>query len=206
MTYLLLALVNWVALLPTITPSVPRLEIQKSGSSGACSGVVFEIDKDGFAHALTAAHCVERASDTERIDLTVNGRNGVAVATNNLLDLAIVRFRARGETPVTLAKATPPTGTEVAIIGYGFGIEEISVQFGRVAIPYQRDTKAVWIDGMALFGDSGGGIFSDTGDLIGITSRIYSAGMMGQMAHISAAVPIEAVHDFIDDFRAKQKK
>jgi S1-C subfamily serine protease len=205
MTALLLLLVNWVALLPSVTPSVPRLEIQKNGSAGVCSGVVFEIDKDGFAHALTAAHCVERSSDTERIDLTVNGRNGVTVATNALLDLAIVKFRARNETVVTLAKTTPPTGTEVAIVGYGFGIEELSVQFGRVAIPYQRDTKAIWIDGMALFGDSGGSVISETGDLIGITSRIYSAGMMGQMAHISAAVPIEHVNDFIDDYRAKRK-
>jgi serine protease DegQ len=204
--FLLLLQAPWADLVPTVQKSVPRLEMSRNGQQGVCSGVVFEIDPDGFALALTAAHCVERASDTERLDLTVNGRNGVVVATNTILDLAIVKFRARAEVPIVLARQAPVAGSELAIAGYAFGVEDIVVQFGRCSQSYNKETKSLWIDGMLIFGQSGGAIVNEKGELAGLTSRIYSGGAMGQMAHIGAAVPIESIKDFIDDFRERSKK
>ena len=202
----LLLVADWVALVPTVSKHVPRIEISKGGETGVCSAVVFEVDKDGYGHALTAAHCVERASDTERIDITVNGRNGVTVARNNILDLAILKFRARSETAITIASTGPLAGAEVAAIGYGFGIEEFAVQFGHIAQPLNRETKAMWVDLTALMGDSGGPIVNAQGELIGITSRIYAGGMLSQMAHITAAVPLDSLRDFIDSYQAERAK
>jgi S1-C subfamily serine protease len=201
----LLVQAPWADLVPTVQKSVPRVEIAKASGQGVCSAVVVEIDKDGFAIAVSAAHCYER-QPTERMDVTANGRNAVVVHTNNILDLAIIRFRAREELPITLAPKSPQTGERVAAVGYGFGIEELAFQYGHVSQRTNRETKSIWLDLVALFGDSGGGIVDAEGRLVGITSRIYSGGMMGQMAHITAAVPIEQVADFLDDFRALREK
>jgi S1-C subfamily serine protease len=196
---------DWSPLIPIISKHVGRVEIQKGGQSGVCSSVVFEVDKEGFAHAMTAAHCVDR-QPTERIDVTVNGRNAVPIHSNAILDLAILRFRARGEVPIQLATTSPVQGSHVAIVGFAFGVEELVAQFGYVAQSYNRETKALWINADLIFGDSGGPLIDHTGKLIGINSRIYTGGPNGQMAHIGAAVPVESIADFIDDFRDKQPK
>lgn len=194
---------EWQTVVPAAAVHLGRVEIQKAGDTGVCSSVVFEIDKDGFAHALTAAHCVDRQPN-ERIDVTVNGRNAVAIHSNSILDLAILRFRARGETPIAMATVSPKAGAQVAVIGYAFGVEELVHQFGYIAQQFNRESKSMWINIDLIFGDSGGPLVDMQGRLIGINSRIYSGGLTGQMAHIGAAVPIEALLDFIDDFRDKQ--
>lgn len=202
---LVLALADWAAILPTVEKHVPRLEMRRGDQAGVCSGVVFATDADGFAFALTAGHCVQKA-ENERLDLTVNGRNGVVVATNSILDLAIVKFRKRDEIAITLAAVPPLTGSPVAIAGYSFGVEDLVVQFGHVAQSYNKETKTIWIDGVFIMGQSGGAILNEQGELVGLTSRFYSGGLFGQSAHIGAAVTIEAIKDFIDDFRERTKK
>jgi S1-C subfamily serine protease len=196
---------DWSPLIPVISKHVGRVEIQKGGQTGICSSVVFEIGKDGFAHALTAAHCVNR-EPTERIDVTVNGRNAVPIHSNNILDLAILRFRAKDEVPIPLAPASPVQGSHVAIVGFAFGVEDLVTQFGYVAQTLNHETKAIWINADLIFGDSGGPLVNHLGQLVGINSRIYTGGPNGQMAHIGAAVPVEQIADFIEDFRDHQRK
>ena len=41
----LLLVADWVALVPTVSKHVPRIEISKGGETGVCSAVVFEVDK-----------------------------------------------------------------------------------------------------------------------------------------------------------------
>lgn len=198
---LLLAL-DWAALLPTLQKSVPRVEMQKGEQTGLCSSVVFMVDADKYGHALTAGHCVARANEQERIDITVNGRTGVVTHSNGILDLAIVRFRAKDETTVTLAPMNPPMGTPVAIIGYGFGVQSLVAQFGHVAQSFNRESKSTWINADLLFGDSGGAAFDEQGRLVGINSRVYSTGP----AHIGAVVSAEQIRDYLDAYEADLKK
>lgn len=206
MTALLLAfalaapVTDWTA----IGKSIPRLEMKHGDEKGACSGVVALLE-DGWAYALTAAHCVDKQPN-ERLDITANDRHASVVEFNTLLDLAIIRFRAHDEAAIVLAPSMPPAGAEMTVIGYAFGVSELVLQFGRVAQPYNRETKSVWFDVMTIFGDSGGAVVDNQGRLIAITSRIYSGGLGGQMAHISAAVPLDAVKDFLEDFNQKLKK
>lgn len=195
----LLLSTDWVSLFPTVAKHVPRVEIRKGEQTAICSAVVFEIDKDGFASALTAAHCVDHQPN-ERIDITVNGRNAVALHSNSLLDLAVLRFRSKNETPITLAPEEPPAGTDVAILGYGFGVEEIAAQFGHVAQAVNRETKTTWIAADMLFGDSGGALVDGQGRLVGINSRIYSGGLLGQSAHMGAVVTVTQIRDYLDAF------
>jgi len=199
-----LALALWTSVSAQTSASVPRLEMKSGETAGICSAVVFEVDADQNAAALTAGHCVE-SEPTAHFDLTVNGRHGEVVMFNRLLDLAIIRFRAHKETAIAIAPDTPADGSDVMVIGYAFGVEHLVKQFGHVAQGYNRETKSIWIDAMTIFGDSGGAVVDDQGRLIAVTSKIYSGGLVGQSAHIAAAVPVEAIHDFIDAYRRKVK-
>lgn len=193
---------DWAARVPSVAPSVPRVEIAKAGQTGVCSAVVFLIDPDGFAHALTAGHCVQKASESERIDLTVNGRTAAVTHSNGILDLAVLKYRAKDDTPIVLAPDMPAAGSHVAIVGYAFGVEELVVQFGYVAQTYNRESKTTWINADIIFGDSGGAAVDAQGRLVGINSRIYYQGP----AHIAAVVTVDALRDYLDAYRAELKK
>lgn len=196
---------DWPQTIAAAETSVPRVEMQVGEAKGVCGAVVFEIDKDGFANALTAAHCVAKP-EGQRLDLTLNGRNGATLARNDILDLAIVRFRARNETVIPLAPKTPPKGTAIAGLGYSFGVEDLATHYGHISQSWNQETKSMWVDLTTVFGQSGGALIDLQGRLVGITSRIYSGGLTGQMAHLTAAVTIEQIHDFVDEFRADQKR
>jgi len=196
---------DWVALFPTVAKHVPRVEIRKGDTTAICSAVVVRVGNDGYGLAASAAHCFDR-QPTERMDVTVNGRNAVVVSTNSLIDLALVRFRVRGETAIPFAPASPTAGSDVAILGYAFGREEMVAQFGRIALNLSKEQKVLLVDGMIAFGDSGGPSIDSQGRLIGINSHVQFAGFGGQMAHLAGVVPIESVVDFIDDFDDRNKK
>lgn len=193
---------DWPALVPTVTPSVPRVQIAKQGQTGVCSAVVFLVDADGYAHALTAGHCVAKPNESDRIDVTVNGRTAVVTQSNAILDLAILKFRRKDETPIVLAPDMPAAGAQVAIVGYAFGTEEIVVQFGHIAQRYNRESKSTWINADLIFGDSGGAAVDAQGRLVGINSSIYYQGP----AHIGAVVTVDQIADYLDAYRAELKK
>lgn len=193
---------DWVTLAPIVAKHVPRVEIQKAGQAGVCSAVVFDVDTDGFAYALTAGHCVSKASESERIDLTVSGRNAAVLHSNAILDLAILKYRAKDDKPISLAPDTPAMGTEIAIVGFAFGVEELVMQFGRIAQSYNRESKSTWLNADLIFGDSGGAAVDSEGRLVGINSRIYTQGP----AHIGAVVTVDQIRDYIDNFKATKKQ
>jgi S1-C subfamily serine protease len=187
---------DWATIVKDMSTRIPRLEMQAEGQdqAGVCSAVVYRVDADKKALALTAAHCVTH-EQAKHFDLTVNRRHADVVLYNNLLDLAVVSFKANKEVAMLRAPESPAMGTAVAILGYAFGIEEMAAQFGHVAQSANKETKAIWINADLIFGDSGGAVIDDQGRLVGINSRIYSA---RGVAHMGAAVSIEDVEDFID--------
>jgi serine protease DegQ len=190
---------DWAVIVKPVAKQVPRLEIQKDGSDapGICSGVV--LNTDGIL--LTAAHCIP-SGDPKTYSLTVNGRHAETLKVNRLLDLAIVKFHRKGEEAMALAPETPPIGTEVAVVGYGFGIEKIAVQFGRVSQSRNDETKTLWINVDLIFGDSGGAVIDSEGRLIGMSSRIYAQGP----AHMAAAISVETIEDFAEPWLPKKTK
>jgi S1-C subfamily serine protease len=190
---------DWALIVPGAIKQVPRLEILKDGTDkpGVCSGVVLNASS-GFL--LTAAHCVE--GDPKNLSITVNGRHAEIARVNRILDLAVLRFLVRKEEQMALAPETPPIGTEVAVVGFGFGIDKIAVQFGRVAQSLNRETGTLWINSEVLGGNSGGAVIDAQGRLVGMTSRVYysTASSMG------AAIPVEAIADFVEAYLPAKKK
>jgi S1-C subfamily serine protease len=179
---------DWPAVVRPLEKQVPRLEMMgpEDKAPGICSGAVINV-KAGYV--VTAAHCVEG----EHLAITVNGRHAEVARANRLLDLAVVRFEAKGEVEIELAGCAPDIGAEIAVAGYAFGIEKLAVQFGRVSQTLNGETKAMWLNVDLIFGDSGGPAVDERGRLVGINSRIYSRGP----AHLAAVVPLEAVRDFL---------
>lgn len=179
---------DWASIIKPVSKQVPRLEILAADSAkpAKCSGVIINAAE---GYVLTAAHCVEGTNNS----LTVNGRHGEVIKTNRLLDLAIVKTFLRTEKEMILATKTPSTGSEIAIAGYSFGSEEITVQFGRISQPLNPETKSLWLDGRIIPGQSGGAVINTKGELVGMTSSVYYSGA----SDMGAAVPIEQIADFV---------
>lgn len=196
---------DWQGVVHDTVPKVPRLEILQDGADSAfvCSGVIFAIDPDGTAAALTAAHCVTG----KHLTITVNRHHAEVALVNRLLDLAVVTFEAKHEQAIAFAPVTPPMGAEVAILGYALGSHDLAAQFGRVSQAWNAETETLWVNADLLFGDSGGLAIDEQGRLVGINSRIYYGGLAGQMAHVAAIIAIEDVRDFVSAYqKGKGKK
>jgi S1-C subfamily serine protease len=185
---------DWSLVVKPLNRQVPRIEIQKDDaeSPGVCSGVVLNTDP---AWLLTAAHCIP-PGDPKAYSLTANGRHAETVKINRILDLAVLKFSRKREDAIALAEDSPSIGTEICVAGYGFGIEKLAIQFGRVSQSKNDETKTLWLNVDTLFGDSGGAIVDEQGRLVGMTSKIYSKGP----AHISGAIPIETIRDFVENY------
>lgn len=191
---------DWPTVVEEARKQIPRLEILREGAAkpGVCSGVVINAD-DGYL--LTAAHCVE-VDKAKNVAITANGRHAAVEKVNVLLDMAVLKFQVRGEKTITLAPKSPVIGAEVAVLGYAFGIEDIAVQFGRVAQTFNNETKLLWLNVDLIFGDSGGGAIDANGRLVGLSSTILYKGP----AHLAAAVPIEKIRDFVEKYLPKPEK
>lgn len=181
---------DWAQIVKPTDKQVLRLESQKDGdeSPGVCSSVVIAAQ-----FVVTAAHCIP-PGDLKGFSLTVDGRHAELVKVNRLLDLAVVKFKNHGAVIMPLAPESPAAGTEVVIIGFGFGIDHLAAQFGRVSQPQNRETKMMFVNADILPGDSGGAVMDAQGRLVGVNSRVYYMGP----SHMAAAINIEQVADFIE--------
>lgn len=195
----LLLLADWIAVIPTVEKSIAKLEAQKSAQTWTCTAVIFEHDpQTGMAAALTAAHCVTKEPN-ERLDLTVSERTAYVVDSNTILDLAVVRYRMRdSEQPIAIATTLPVKGTEVMVVGYPFGLQDIGEQVGIVS-QHNKETKTTFIDADLIFGNSGGACVNAQGELVGINSAILSQGP----AHLGVIVTLDHVQDCLDSYRAR---
>lgn len=189
--------VDWALLVPGFDLHVPRVEVMRGEARRVCSAVVFEVE-GGVVSALTAAHCVEH-DPGEHLDITANGQVATLLPVSHLLDLAIIQFKAKYEVPIVFARSAPPAGTEIAILGYGFGSPTMVTQFGRVARLLHHE---LWLNADVIYGDSGGAVVDGLGRLIGINISVISSGP----SHLAVAIPVDIVIDFVDDFRQQRKR
>lgn len=190
---------DWVTITKTAIQQVVRIEIQKDGDEdkGVCSGIVINKD-DGYV--LSAAHCFP--GDDKLLAITSNGRKAKVVEVDRINDLAVLKTKFRDELQIVLADKVPPAGSDVSVVGYPFGVKEAASQFGKISQPLNKETETIWLDASIVFGNSGGSCIDADGKLIGVTSRIYYNGP----AKVGAAIAIEAVRDFVEDFLPKPKK
>ena len=147
-------------------PSVMVLEAKLKDGSGAL-GTGFVAVKDGFA--ITAWHVVRNAtsitakfSDGQQFD--VSG----LVDSDPSRDVALIRVKEFGRKPLTLATGQPGVGDKAFVIGTPIGLD-FSISDGIVSQIRQ-------LNGVNLYqytcptthGSSGGPLFNDKGEVIGI--------------------------------------
>jgi serine protease Do len=164
---------------------MPRMPLQGMGSG-------FIVHADGVV--LTNAHVVEGA-DEVRIKLSDRREfKGKVAGVDRLTDVAVVKIDAKDLPTVKLGDPSQiRVGEWVLAIGSPFGFEN-TVTAGIVSgtsrsLPEGTYVPFIQTDAAVNPGNSGGPLFNLRGEVIGVTSAIYSrtGGYMG----VAFAIPID---------------
>lgn len=171
-------------------PNQPRPQEQNS------YGSAFFITRDGYL--LTNHHVV---SDASKITITLNDRrelDATVVGSDARTDVAVLKVKETGFPALKIGNADSlKVGEPVLAIGSPFGFD-YSASAGIVSAKSRtmsRETAVPFIQtDVALNpGNSGGPLFNQRGEVVGINSRIFS-GTGGYMG-LSFSIPIDVAMD-----------
>ena len=173
-----------------------RLRIPEQAATPAIEhayGTAFFITKDGYM--LTNHHVVEGA---DTITVTLNDRtelDATLVGSDERSDVAVLKIKGTTFPALPIGDSNSlKVGEPVLAIGSPFGFD-YSASAGIVSAKsrnFSRETSVPFIQtDVALNpGNSGGPLFNQRGEVIGINSRIFS-GTGGYMG-LSFSIPIDA--------------
>ncbi|WP_297727912.1 DegQ family serine endoprotease [Limnohabitans sp. Rim8] len=179
-------------------PNRPQPSEEPAQPKGVGSG--FVLSSDGYI--MTNAHVVEGA-DEVLVTLTDKREfKARIVGADKRTDVAVVKIQATGLPAIKVGDVSRlKVGEWVMAIGSPFGLEN-SVTAGIVSAK-QRDTgdylPFIQTDVAINPGNSGGPLINMRGEVVGITSQIYSrsGGFMG----ISFAIPMDEAIRVSDQLR-----
>jgi formylglycine-generating enzyme required for sulfatase activity len=152
-----------------------------SGPTEKPAGTGVIVHPDGYV--LTAQHVV---SNARRIVVVTPGEfraPAVLVSVDPDLDLALLKMETVGlsEAPVGYAGAVR-LDQEVIVVGYPFGLKEVSVSHGRVTAVRTKGVRRVFqLDAAINPGNSGGPVFNLRGEVIGVVTTKFT--------HLSGIAP-----------------
>jgi S1-C subfamily serine protease len=134
-----------------------------------CSAVMVGADR-----LVTAKHCVP---DDAKAGDSYEG--GTLLHISPAYDFAVVQIR---DPKLRIVLKEPRAGEHLYVVGYpvqlGSSEQVLTVTDGICAGPVDSDGQ--WrITAPVYFGNSGGGVWSDNGELLGIAVSIYAAPMDG---------------------------
>lgn len=181
-----------------VTGSFNRQYIQ----SGAGSGVI--ISEDGYI--VTNHHVIENANT-----ITVTLRDGSTTYEATLIgsdednDIALIKIDAEGLTPATLGDSSSlAVGDYVVAIGNPLGTlggtvtDGIISALAREVTIEDKNMTLLQTNAQISPGNSGGGLFDASGNLVGIVNAKDSA---TEVEGIAFAIPINTVIDTIKDLQ-----
>ena len=169
-------------------------------------GSAFFISKDGYL--ITNHHVIEDAS---RITITLNDRreiDAVVVGSDKRTDVAVLKVDGSNFPALRTGNVDNlRVGEPVLAIGSPFGFD-YSASAGIVSAKSRtmsRETGVPFIQtDVALNpGNSGGPLFNQKGEVVGVNSRIFS-GTGGYMG-LSFSIPIDVAMDVADQLKTKGK-
>lgn len=182
-----------------------RLRIPEQAATPAIEhayGTAFFITKDGYM--LTNHHVVEGA---DTITVTLNDRtelDATLVGSDERSDVAVLKIKGTTFPALPIGDSNSlKVGEPVLAIGSPFGFD-YSASAGIVSAKsrnFSRETSVPFIQtDVALNpGNSGGPLFNQRGEVIGINSRIFS-GTGGYMG-LSFSIPIDAAMDIYEQLK-----
>src|SRR4249919_2875176 len=179
-----------------IDPRAPRNRLVTGQGSG------FFITADGYA--VTNNHVVDKA-DTVEVT-TDEGKTYTAkvIGTDPRTDLALIKVEGRTDFPYAkLSDKAPRIGDWVLAVGNPFGLGG-TVTAGIVSAR-GRDIGSgayddfIQIDAPVNKGNSGGPAFDENGNVIGVTTAIYSPS--GGSVGIGFAIPADTAKSVVDQLK-----
>jgi hypothetical protein len=113
----------------------------------------------------------------EIINITVQTKDYIMVAgeflyVSSFLDLGLLRIYKQSNMEldiIKLAEISPKIGDDVYVLGHPLGIQ---YNLSRGIVSNLNRPFAIMVDALMTFGNSGGGVFNEKGELIGICSRV----------------------------------
>ena len=175
---------------------------QNQVESGAGSGVI--ISSDGYI--LTCAHVVDGAST---ITVTIGDKDYTAtvVGEDSTSDIAVIKVDADGLTPAIVGDSDKlAVGDNVLAVGNPLGELGGTVTSGIVSalnrsVSIQSSSSVntmslIQMDASVSPGNSGGGLFNDSGELIGIVNA-KSASV--EVEGLGFAIPVDSARPVITD-------
>lgn len=169
-------------------------------------GSAFFISKDGYL--LTNHHVIENAS---RISITLNDRREIdatVVGSDERTDVALLKVNGNNYPALKVGNVDRlRVGEPVLAIGSPFGFD-YSASAGIVSAKSRNmsgETSVPFIQtDVALNpGNSGGPLFNQNGEVVGVNSRIFS-GTGGYMG-LSFSIPIDVAMDVAEQLKTKGK-
>ncbi|MCL1624117.1 trypsin-like peptidase domain-containing protein [Moraxella sp. Tifton1] len=164
-------------------------------------GTGFFITKDGYI--LTNHHVVDGA---KTITVTLNDRtemDAVLVGSDEASDIAVLKVNGQNFPALTMSQRQLRVGEPVLAIGSPFGFD-YSASAGIVSAKHRNMTPDAAVpfiqtDVALNPGNSGGPLFNQQGEVVGVNSHIFSetGGYMG----LSFSIPIDAVLHIYDQIK-----
>lgn len=168
-----------------------KVQVENKQGMGTCSGVVVSEDE-----ILLANHCVSMPEGVKLKQIWVkdyDGRSQKATVGMRFpeFDLAVLNVKIN-ETPAKLADSAQ-VGETCYVVGHPLGIAWV-VSKGIVSRNYLvdssfKDASFFVTDAVVLPGNSGGGVWNEKGELLGIVSM--STSMMGSYGAAGLGIIID---------------
>src|SRR5918996_1513774 len=130
----------------------------------------------GDGYVLTAHHVVANA---RRIVVVTPGEfraPAVMIGSDSDQDLALLKIETVGLTdaPIGYAGAVK-LDQEVIVVGYPFGLREVSISRGHISAVRTKGVKRVFqVDAAINPGNSGGPVFNRQGEVVGLVTTKFS--------------------------------
>lgn len=179
---------------------------QRMPQEKSAYGSAFFISKDGYL--LTNHHVVENAS---KVTIVMNDRREIdakVVGSDERTDVALLKVEGNSYPSLTAGNVDQlKVGQPVLAIGSPFGFD-YSASAGIVSAKsrnMQGETSVPFIQTDAALnpGNSGGPLFNQAGQVVGVNSRIFS-GTGGYMG-LSFSIPIDVAMDVADQLKKNGK-
>ena len=187
----------------TIEKLMPQVsgigEVTNGQFTTYCAGVW--IDKSLM---LTAAHCISNGENSEvkiiNYEESLSPQTfykGNVIKIDKARDLSLIQCDVGNHSIAKIAAEKDKVGTKLHIIGHTKGLNWSYIN-GWVSA--YRFTKAkngnrifTQVTAPIYYGDSGGGVFNEKGELMGITSFIYS------IPNVAFAVTLNDINDLLKE-------
>ena len=182
---------------PNMNLPQPQVPQQKNSY-----GTAFFIDKNGYL--LTNHHVIEDAS---KVTITLNDRREIdatVVGSDERTDVALLKVTGSGYPQLKVGNVSQlRVGEPVLAIGSPFGFDysasagivsaKMRNVMGETAVPFIQTDVAL------NPGNSGGPLFNQRGEVVGVNSRIFS-GTGGYMG-LSFSIPIDVAMDVAEQLK-----